>query len=424
MFSISKIFFTLLLFIVCSCSSDSSKVDEDLFLGSGDGSSPSLEFFSVTPLKGGTIEYETFEHFFDIALQRDAKTESCGVSSSSVTNEKKTCLVEINELDIFFHGLELEINTPPKMCTYLALDNYWYYNYEVGKGATSVAITQNVDLSGVSTWTCTSSGADCSDNSELNFDVGTGIVSCVYDYTSFNAPNCCLGKYNLNTRLITQVAGDPTATPPIPPSQTVDSESSTVEWGGDLVQCSSGPGMSSEWELTEVDGLLLPKRALYDVRAGGIKTKIKILEPIKQSSLGNVFAANFYSGLLDPSAPSIQHPHFHEATIGGRLVQTKLPQAVAPLVDRSGDVLPLANDAYRALCLDEDYEILQQINVYIREWNTLDKYTQYVTDITDITPFPDIIGNEDGTSCGYFTSGSECNDKRDWDDLVGTYPHK
>lgn len=429
MFRVSKVFLSLLLLIACSCSSNDKDIDEDLFLGSGDtdvSDFVTTESLSVTAVSGGNTEFEHFEHFFNITRQLDTKTEGCEISASTTTNELKTCLIEVNELDLFVHGLELEINVPPGMCKFLARDNYWYYNYEAGRGPISVRIGPkviggdiDVDSDGVPIVYCEVNGESCDDHPEVKFE--DEALTCVYDYSVADNPNCCFGNYNLTTVVATVVAADPVAGTPA--STTLTPTTTRMNWGGDFGSCASGPGMSSEWTQRSIGSYLIPERIVTDVRANGAAVNMTILAPIDQNSVGNVFAANYYKGALDPNpaADGPDHPHYHEST----RFRSKLPVAIQPLADRSGDELRAANDAYRVLCLDEDYEVLQQINVYIREWNTLDKYQEYTTSFTNTTPEPDVEGVEGGagSDCGYFTSESDCNDAKDWDDIPGEYPN-
>ncbi|MBE8163469.1 MAG: hypothetical protein HAW63_05735 [Bdellovibrionaceae bacterium] len=420
MFRLSRLLISALLLIACSCSVEEKKADKDLFLGSGDsGGTVTLPFMSVTPLKGGNVEYELFEHFFNIGLSNDIKSQGCTIDASPInsesktpiTSESKTCLVEINELDSHLQGLKLEINVPPQMCKYVALDNYWYYNYEVGKGPESVAITQTITEAGT-TYRCVEG---C--GKEASLDTAAGVLSCAYDYTNSQGPNCCLGSYSLTITVIESGKK---------PQRTAQAGQ---EWGGDLSACISGPATTNSWPQKEKDGHTTPARVFHSVESGGLKTQITILPPVDQKSRGNVFAANFYTGALNSSTPTEKtktHPHFRSRSIriNGKLTtpssNSKLPRAIDPIADNSGDPLPIGNDAYRVLCLDEAYEVLQQINVYVREWNTRDKYTEYVTDVTNISPEPDVEGREgsDTADCGRFSSNNPCNDFSDWDDSV------
>lgn len=407
MLTVSKLLFSLLLLIVCACSSNTTPVDKDLFLGSSEAvtGAPTPDFFSVIPRprKSDNISFLLFNHF------KDLKSEECKIASNVTSHNKKICIAEVNELDLYVHGLEIEVNVPPGMCKYLAIDNYWYYNHKPGRVNTSVQITGTITTTGT-TWDCVA-GCDSptQSNPDVQFDVTAGTVSCQYDYSADGDPNCCFGSYSLQTTLI-----DNTNNPPL---TTIENE--TLDWGGDLSACISGPGSIPAWPKSSASGLFfgVPARLISDTRARGIKHLVDVPAPINQEPQNrlNVFASNFYTGALETVAVTndlITYPHYHEVQGG----YSKTPVAVKPTAR-----VPQGNDAYRFLCLDEAYEVLQQINVYVREWNTVEKYTEYVSDVNNLTPEPDIGGKED-TNCGYFESGAPCNDYQDWDNLTGQYP--
>ncbi|MBE8222114.1 MAG: hypothetical protein HAW60_05235, partial [Bdellovibrionales bacterium] len=179
-----------------------------------------------------------------------------------------------------------------------------------------------------------------------------------------------------------------------------------------------------------------------DVRLGGLKTKITIPKPIDQDSLGNIFAANFYTGALSTaplteirntdSQATAENPHLHtrgSTDRGGNAIYitSKIPKIINPIADRSGSQINISgNDAYRVLCLDEAHEVLQQINVYIREWNTLDKYDEYVGNVNNTSPEPDVGGTEadSAADCLPFRNNRCNNDYPDLDDFPGVYPNR
>jgi hypothetical protein len=92
------------------------------------------------------------------------------------------CMIDVNELDLWVLGLQIDIGVPEGACDMLAIESYRYENFEVGTGPTAVSFTQHDD-------------GTFSD--EIN--ARDGKPSCRYDYRSYG-PNCCLGEYALKVK--------------------------------------------------------------------------------------------------------------------------------------------------------------------------------------------------------------------------------
>ena len=145
----------------------------------------------------------------------------CSIPSTE-ENEHIECLVDILEEDMYFYGYGLEINVPKEMCDYATFIPYWYYNYEVGIGPSSVILNIETKIphegeSHRTKYTCSVDGVDkdnCSGFVEVSIDQELDTVSCIYDKSDLDGgTNCCLGDYTLTKNFTNiSVAEDGTET--------------------------------------------------------------------------------------------------------------------------------------------------------------------------------------------------------------------
>src|SRR5690606_37820544 len=131
-------------------------------------------------------------------------------------------IVEVEELDLYFHGLQLQYNIPSTMCTYLIRVPYYYYGLEPGVGPTTVQVdTDSAGAVGIDT------------NNDGTVDSAADTI-CDYDYSAAGGPNCCTGTYFKVARTWDADAGVYTAS------------SSQNEWGGAWSNCLDGPAMDTQ----------------------------------------------------------------------------------------------------------------------------------------------------------------------------------
>jgi hypothetical protein len=200
----------------------------------------------------------------------------CTFTSSSIVNDL-TCVVETNELGSFFNGIKLQMNVPANRCKYISTYPYWYYNYEIGTGPSTVTVNVTKNASGIVTGsTCSVDGSafqSCAAPSDarfndVTFDISDSVnVQCRYDTSNLDSGmNCCLGKYDL-TRIET----------------TPDGSTTQVErgksWGGSVQNCIGGAGKTN-WEARNAAGYPVP--LLEKMTNNTARTKIiKVDGPIK-----------------------------------------------------------------------------------------------------------------------------------------------
>lgn len=59
-----------------------------------------------------------------------------------------TCYVDVLEGDLYFHGLTFQYNVPSEICDYFIQMPYWYWDFEPGKGPTSVSLGSQFNAEG------------------------------------------------------------------------------------------------------------------------------------------------------------------------------------------------------------------------------------------------------------------------------------
>jgi hypothetical protein len=248
---------------------------------------------------------------------------ACRVKEGAQGPEKDIlCVLEVEELDLYFSELKLDVNIPTSACSYVYELPYHFYGNEPGMGPKSVSHHELAD------------GTVRDGEHTVN-----GVPTCAYDYQDRSGPNCCIGTYN---RKITRHHSN---------GQTETTITNDVSWGGSVAACLSGPATSTEWEqYRDQDGFPMPRMDF--IRGTGWRKEMKISPAISEMSgairlKSNVWAANFY----EPSHHMMGMPK-------AMLAPSSLPNAPRP------------QDTYEWRCLDSSENVLARIRLMIREWNS------------------------------------------------------
>lgn len=288
-------------------------------------------------------------------------SEKCQVDLDDATaaNRDIECTVEVKELDLYHQGLKLGYNFPASnKCVYAYFLPYFFYQYKVGNGPTTVFKTLNTDGSVL----VSSSGGDSGGTVS---NVG-GEAVCGFNYGGLSPdsgrPNCCMGKYTLQVTDLNKPAGEQVTT------------TTGNEWGGNIGSCLGGAGKDHLPNKT----YNFPRTAV--LRLGGTSGEgtYEIASPISLELGTNLHVANY---LENPSSP---------------------PTALT--APTSFSFLP-PNPYYTWTCLDEAEEIYARIRVSVREWNTVSEYLKKDAGNSNAT------GTED-----YW--GDDNNDRSDWEDFI------
>ncbi|MEO5970051.1 MAG: hypothetical protein ABIQ95_08995 [Bdellovibrionia bacterium] len=276
------------------------------------------------------------------------------------------CIVEGEELDLWFNGMELNYNIPPALCSYFTVDSYYYYAAQPGKGPTATSYT--IQLDGTTT------------NTSPAYPVTSdGKPACKYNY---EGRNCCEGKYVATVSTV-QPAPSPAITSTI-----------SGDWGGKASNCLSGPALDFGSKGTTG----YPQGTIALVEGKGANGVLKITAPAKKSLKSNIYVANYF----DP-AP---------------LPTPKMPTAMAAQAGGFGATSPY----YKFSCLDRAFDIRARIRVQIREWNEVSEFEKSNSGDPNTGQHGVFFDGEayDFSSVDYnpgFNNGYPVNRLLDWDDL-------
>ena len=331
------------------------------------------------------------------------------------------CLIDVIEQDLYFYGLGIEVNVPDEDCNYATFYPYWYYNFETGVGPESVALEIEKDAEGNNTsFQCAVNGeamGDCSSLVEVVVDQTDDSLRCVYDTSHLdNGQNCCFGKYSLYKKVTTTDEEG---------NVTVDSSNEDgQDWGGSFPSCIGGGGSShAGWSKFYSEGV--PRSLIFDVPKGGVNRVFSFASNLSVFNNGsNRHLANYYK--------RDRNPHSHTGFVDKLRISNK-PYPIEPIDDRDGTPMysrPISiddttyflgsgNDAYTLSCYDKGRELKHRINLFVREWNTLDEFLLY-GDSSGAEGDPD-IGGAEGVDCDFNPPSPlrpACNDRFDWLDFL------
>ena len=394
-----------------ACSNEESNTDGASY--SGEPPPPPGQGGNQSPSTPGIVEEtamymqvaESAASLFTSHISREGVFgEDCSIPNGS-ENQHIECQIDLIEQDLYFYPFPLEINVPSDMCEFITFHPYWYYNYEVGIGPKLITldITKNdegVVLSfecGVGTSVTTADA--CNDpNDEISFNnTGEDVsVKCVYDKSdSSDGVNCCLGDYVLNR--IERVGSEST------------NSSTEQSWGDDVLPCLGG-SIWGGWPSFDDAGY--PMGEILSGKTTGANRTYNF--SANQSSMNN--ENNFYLANYSDRSGIHDHDGFYNTRT------SNLPYAIDPIDDRSGSLLYTTHQSYELWCWDTAYELKNSIQMFIREWNTVEEFLLFsesnISD-TDRRPGnPNVVGIE-GTACDYQSPYTRpCNDRADWRDLL------
>lgn len=240
----------------------------------------------------------------------------CAVSSSSsaAADRDIECILEVEELEGKFHGIEMVLNVPPGMCRYTLYTPYYYLGKPVGVGAQAFVI--NFDINGVvdaATVSVDGTPGMSGSNSTIATD---GVPQCAFNYPG--AEQCCMGDYTITTIMN---LGDATETP---------ATTTNYSWGGLYGNCIAGAGATMERD----PQYGLPFSEIQFSAAGESRT---ITIP------GTISKGGYQSWM---------HSNYVTSTIPTAMV----------------------SPYYEFECFDDGFEQSARIRVQVREWNEMSEF--------------------------------------------------
>ena len=282
------------------------------------------------------LGYETLTH-----PDGDWVSECVVATGGTFTDyQQLTCYIEVKELDLYASSFEFSLEGSG--CDYVAWNHFMYEAWEVGIGETEVYYEIDVDGSIL--------------NEQNSYE---GRAYCPYNYYFWNvdAPNCCVGEYNLT----------------IYDHRTDETESyKGLSWDGRPSQCYSGAAFIDPDAIFSDDGWPMAHIVLTN---GEYYTTNFAWDPLSTNFFTNVNLANHFV--------AADHDDKMPAGHAGQYAQT----------------------TYAAQCLDHAEEELARIDVIVREWNEEAEF------LLEETGDPETEGTEP-------VSGSPLNDRNDWADAT------
>jgi hypothetical protein len=269
---------------------------------------------------GGDVPSKGFpENSFGIAITSsitypirlhilDTKKTPCAVAQGA-SKPDISCILEMDELDLFYLGLRFNIVAPEGMCDFVRYDSFMFENFKIGQGPKEVS------------WTVQESG-----NITDSINSAGGKPRCDFDYSwqyaeSEKAPNCCYGSY------IKRVTD----------AKTGKVEVSDEVWNGKLADCYHG-------------GAYLDKSAVFTPEGWPMS---RFLYPDGESLDHTVQ----YRGLSDkyPKTTALLANYHFPADRDQESSSRVIKGAV--------------NSHYEVFCLDDAKEVIARVRLAVREWN-------------------------------------------------------
>ena len=288
-----------------------------------------------------------------------------------------TCIAEVEELDLFYNGIDIAYNIPGTVCNYTRISPYWYFRYQVGRGAAYVV--QTYPLSGPATIQYGDDATSALAAAPASAADPYSNMQCPFNYANFGGPNCCLGTYTLSTRQET-TAGQ------------YNTQNTLGNWGGDAGKCVDGPGAdTTNYKRDPVFRTPMPN--YLNIEGSGISGNVTSASSYKRLYKTNIYNANF----------------FNPADHGGA---GNVPEPLKSIIFTDpSEFSATPSYAYEFQCLDRASLVKHRIQLYVREWNEalqLQLFSQGQN------------GTSSDTTNGTATTPETLNDFRDWKDMSPT----
>jgi hypothetical protein len=317
---------------------------------------------------------------------------------SIAASEDILCWLDVEENDLFFHGINFGLYVKPGICDYVGFAPYYYWQWQPGN---SRPVPPDDSKPGI---VVEEGVAQCFHNNSR------GYTSCYYDYTSLNGPNCDQGSYTLRTW--------------------AQNEEGICSWEdvvkpceGQWKNCYAGPGATGEFLVQGV-----PSEKIVPSLVQGFDNRRQPWSfdaPYMSAQKSNLNLVNYLKMCVDENH---QYTYKTYSSTGGSLyayrnsgidvmwmgpdhVMTTQP-LLAYGTDHVVDPLRDSNPYYAFTCYDRAKDVKARIRVIVREWDR--KFlpndaalTKGNPDSGKVDPLMDVAGSE----------GSE-SDLGDWNDFV------
>jgi hypothetical protein len=380
------------------------------------------------------------------------------------------CIVEVQELDLYQNGLELELVVDEFLCEYVTYEPFKFYTYPTGHTVRTLYRLECEDED------C---DADCGnvydaiDNTvpgapTFGTLVSPDTLTCDYDHSDEDGPNCDTGSIRIISYEKTGSLSETTCAA----NWTATSNTEEIECGGEFEACLGGPAVDVLPDPSDV-GLIYENEDLekltidfsipspYSRRAEterdntnmyianysricavpeeGDKTgafgysALNFEDDFKGHSLEDLYEENNYSGTgavnriydLDGSTNTI-----FSRDIGALLdLDSSVGSTDAYFTDSGQEYRSIGysenpwrgvlrtSSYYSFKCLDKAYDVKAQIRLFVREWDREFSETTPDSRFDDISDYDQAASTQVMDSTYSDVNQGAYNDLLDWDDF-------
>ncbi len=362
------------------------------------------------------------------------------------------CVLEAQELDLYFQGVEFEVQVDDFLCEYVRYKPFRFMQFQPGS---TVRTVYNVSCDSVcadqrpadcdKTYLTANGGIDDGDPfvSGVTFTDADGdaATTCNYDYSDTTGfPNCDEGTINIINRQLVAIGekdildddGNPTGE--TEPDCSTDADvgfreqaSSRNKCGGDHLNCLEGPALQDlDPELSSL---------IFDnIELNELTEEFSYEAPINREDGTNRYLAN-YSRICSSTTSDKNADGVYENLLfkgfeveGFRNTAGSLTETYDDNGDGLTDRISFASSSFRSAystspyyafeCLDKAYDVKAQIRLFIREWDRefseTNIYLSKVSDIDTSSGEPKMDNND------FYDTDMPWNDAGDWDDFYST----
>lgn len=93
-----------------------------------------LEYFELTELSKQNIS-TTLSHYLHQEGQNNIN-EPCRILKANLDDTNPAlidCILEVEELDLYFNGFEVQLSVPSGVCEYITVEYFWFYKLPIGR---------------------------------------------------------------------------------------------------------------------------------------------------------------------------------------------------------------------------------------------------------------------------------------------------
>ena len=380
-----------------------------------------------------------------------------GSDLNSANSKEITCWLDVEELDLYFHGVDLNLNVSESLCEYVVYKPFWFYAWPTGNTSDHLKVyNKEMDEEGSSLCTGMCNFIDeagrlvktspCNELVGYPSSDSNGEVNFAFDHTSRGGPNCDGGSISISSYTFESTGGGNCQTLVEPSVSIIKSKPSFDKcWASPISPHNGLLGPSIIGSNYPIDNQGFPMSQISEAEDGfiqdykyegpmafGLSTNLILANYTNKAGAGkqtSVPATPEYSSFGWPDAEQYYVPQrLIDYSVRGREVYNKNPSPGLANISgitryhdpfwKMSEKNTTPNPFYEFICVNKAYESKGTIRLQIREMNekfdVKDEvnYPLYKTHITKLTD--DFMDNVGSGSSG---ASHPLNDFLDWDDM-------